>query len=403
MKRNQIVTCLALLSFFITLNGCKFTAIDESDCGKEITKNVVFKDKGEGVDYVINCMIVVSDCKLKIEPGVHIQFEGEQSGIYVKDKGEIDIIGTSSKKIILEGKNPVKGAWTGIVIGSDKDNEIVYTDILNAGGFQHQWMYDKAAIGMGFKDQNPKLRLSNCNIRLSGGHGLYLSSSTSNLNRFNDNVFEDNDGFPVYIPFAEIGRLDEGTVFNNPNKPNAQEAIAVYGEDPGGNFSDLTASERINNNGIPYRVINPCIVDGGHLTFDPGVVMEFMPDAYLAVVGEDSTSSIEAIGTETNPITFTKATNDLQSGWSGLYFANTAPLNRLRNCIIEYGGKTNPYGSTGTGNIVVGGDYSRGQVEVEFCIIRNSSAFGIHKRFDALFSGNGNYFGNNPAGDVGNF
>ncbi|MBX7243529.1 MAG: right-handed parallel beta-helix repeat-containing protein [Bacteroidia bacterium] len=403
MKRNQIVTCLFFLSCLIVLNGCKFTPIDESDCGKEITKNVVFKDKGDGVDYVLNCMLVVSDCKLKIEPGVHIQFEGEQSGIYVKDDGELDIVGTSSKRIILEGKNPVKGSWSGIVIGSDKDNEIVYTDILNAGGFQHQWMYEKAAVGLGYKDQNPKLRLSNCNIRLSGGHGLYLSASSSNLVRFNDNLFEENDGYPIYIPFSEIGSLDNGTVYNNPSKPNTQEAIAIYGEDKGGNFSDLTYSEKISDTGIPYRVMNPCIVDGGHLTFEPGVIMEFMPDAFLAVVGEDSASSIEAIGTENNPVTFTKATSDLQSGWSGLYFANTAPRNHLRNCVIEFGGKTNPYGSLGTGNVVIGGDYSRGQVEIENCIIRNSAAYGIHKRFDALFSGSGNYFGGNASGDVGNF
>ena len=384
-------------------SGCKFTPIDAGDCGKEITKNVVFKDKGEGVDYVINCMLVISDCKLKIEPGVHIQFEGAQSGIYVKDKGELDIIGKSDKRIILEGKTPEKGSWAGIIIGSDKDNEIVYADILHAGGTQHQWMYDKAAVGLGFKDKNPKLRLSNCNIQLSGGHGLYVSSASGNISRFNDNVFEENEGYPVYIPFAEIGNIESGTVYNNPNKPNKEPAIALYGEDAGGNFADLTYSKRLSFINVPYRIMNACIVDGGHLSFDPGITMEFMPDTYLGVVGTDSVSSIEAKGTTTNPITFTKASSDLAAGWSGIYFANTSTYNKLSNCIIEYGGKSSPYGTVGIGNIIVGGDYSQGKVTVDDCIIRNSTHFGIDKRFDALFSGNGNLFGNNASGDIGNF
>lgn len=403
MKRFKVVSCLGFLLWVLFISGCRFTPIDEGDCGKEITSNVVFKDKGAGVDYVLNCMLVVSDCKLKIEPGVHIQFEGEQSGIYVKDKGEIDIIGKSDKRIILEGKNQMKGSWTGIIIGSDKDNEIAYTDIVHAGATQHQWMYEKAAVGLGFKDKNPKVRLSNCNIRLSGGHGVYVSEASGKLNRFDKNAFEENEGYPVYIPFSQIGELDDNSTYNNPNRANLEGAIALYGEDKGGNFSDLTSSARAEFTGVPYRIMNACIVDGGHFTFDAGVTMEFMPDAYLAVVGEDSASSIEARGTETNPITFTKASTDLQGTWSGIYFANNSPNNLLLNCVVEFGGKGSPYGTLGKGNIVVGGDYARGQVEVRFSVIRNSAGYGIHKRFDALFSGSGNYFGSNLSGDVGNF
>jgi hypothetical protein len=390
------------LSCLLIVSGCKRERITEKNCGKAITKNAIIKDKGDGVDYVFDCQIIVTDGKLTIEEGVHIQFEGENSGIYVSDEGELDIIGSSNKRVILEGKVPQNGTWLGVIISSDKDNEIKYTDILHAGASQHQWMNEKAAVGLSFKREKPKVSLDHCTISKSGGHGLYVSHATGNLSKFDDNIMEDNLGYPVVIPFTEIGELDQQSRYNNPNRPNLEAAIGVYGEDRNGNRADLGTSTTLRTLDIPIRVLNPIFVNTS-LVIKEGVRFHFTPNSFMSVYGADSSSYIDASGTFANPIYFTRASAEAGSGWDGVYFANNSYRNHLNNCVIEYGGKQSPFQTIGRGNVIVGGDNVQGRVKVESCTVRYSYGYGIDKRSDAYFSAAANTFQDNANGDIGTF
>lgn len=82
--------------------------------------------------------------------------------------------------------------------------------------------------------------------------------------------------------------------------------------------------------GLPYRVTDPSLGDGGDLLIDPGVTVESVGDGGFALV---STRRLIADGTPASPITF-RAVNAAQP-WQGLIFqANSSQGPRLEYCTV---------------------------------------------------------------------
>lgn len=71
---------------------------------------------------------------LTIEPGVIVQFEGSSNGIATEENAGLNAAGTADKPIRLVGKTPEKGAWKGVVFGSNNvANKLSYVTVLHAG------------------------------------------------------------------------------------------------------------------------------------------------------------------------------------------------------------------------------------------------------------------------------
>ncbi|GMT98621.1 hypothetical protein KH5H1_27400 [Corallococcus caeni] len=77
----------------------------------------------------------------------------------------------------------------------------------------------------------------------------------------------------------------------------------------------------------------------GALTLAPGTVVRFGPDAGLLIM---PTGSLNAVGTEAAPITFT-GTTATPGSWKGLAFKSNNPANVLEHVVISYAGSEDAF------------------------------------------------------------
>jgi parallel beta-helix repeat protein len=93
-------------------------------------------------------------------------------------------------------------------------------------------------------------------------------------------------------------------------------------------FTDMT----LGLSGSPYTLTNNIrILPGATLTIEPGVIIQFAGAYSIWVDG-----SLDALGTEANPVTFTSAKNTPYPGdWRGIYFDEGASGN-IDHSLIEY-------------------------------------------------------------------
>ena len=168
MKVHKILGFLAIIAFIFS--ACQREKLTELSCDNDIMTNSLLKDKGNGVDYVVNCPIRVSKGTLTIEDGVHIQFEGEDAGFIVEGEGALRCNGSSKKPVILEGKNGQSGEWLGVIIATNKSaNNLSHTEIRHAGSKLYAGIAQKAGIIV-YNQGN--VSISNSIISDNKGYGI---------------------------------------------------------------------------------------------------------------------------------------------------------------------------------------------------------------------------------------
>jgi hypothetical protein len=79
----------------------------------DINANTVWQDRGDGVDYILDCILSVN-AKLTIEPGVVIQCNSG-SGIIIETGGSLVAAGTLANPIEMKGEVDVPAVWKGSV------------------------------------------------------------------------------------------------------------------------------------------------------------------------------------------------------------------------------------------------------------------------------------------------
>lgn len=97
-------------------------------------------------------------------------------------------------------------------------------------------------------------------------------------------------------------------------------------------------------------------VDGaGKLTFAPGTRVEFAPGGFLSVARNGGTSTLAAVGTADEPITFTSSNPNPRAGdWQCIYLDGDG--SELDHVVVEYGGAAcNATGSGSEGMVQIYG------------------------------------------------
>jgi len=143
----------------------------------------------------------------------------------------------------------------------------------------------------------------------------------------------------------------------------------------------MVTSGTWHNQGVPYEVapvnegggifVTPTEGTPAILTIDPGTTIRFSAGAQLAVGIGGSTGGLMALGTVTQPITFTSASlNPAPGDWHQIALDDGAQDGqcRLEYCVIEYGG------GAGFGNLSI----VEALPSVENCVISHSANFGIY-------------------------
>ncbi|MCP4540918.1 MAG: hypothetical protein GY832_27600 [Chloroflexi bacterium] len=158
--------------------------------------------------------------------------------------------------------------------------------------------------------------------------------------------------------------------------------------------STLDHTGTININEIWAAVDNPHVLTGNvtvasgvTLTIEPGVIVQGNTNIQLQVQGH-----LEAIGTPSQPITFTSSSG-ASDGWQGLHFYAAGATGHMRHVTVRYGGDilaSNIYIQNVTG----------GQVIIESSQVSSVSATGVDYGLyasgsnvvisDTFFADNGN-------------
>ncbi len=187
-----------------------------------------------------------------------------------------------------------------------------------------------------------------------------LQQGVSNLTKIWDSRDEESRGQVFIGNYIDSESIDSANTFVfNPSNPNANNQFSGEISTP------VTWSDTI------YLTGDVTVTDTGNLTILPGTRVIFEPKYDDQIGGRHSSrielivewGSLEAVGTETEPILFTSASPNPERGdWYGLRI--TSDTTTMRHCIVEYGNE----------GIRVEG----GIPEIEQCTVRENSGSGIH-------------------------
>lgn len=343
----------------------------------DIETNTVWTNRGEGVDYTCDCIIAVKD-ELVIEAGVVIEFDTD-AGLDIQSDGSLQAVGEIDNRIEFIGAVSTAGVWRGIYFRSNSVlNELNYVRVSHGGSKSFDGDNTKKA---GIRVNNgAQLKLINSEVSSNSEAGLFVDGldfeSVNPLKVFSNNVFSNNEGYPVSIIAPTVAELD-GT--NSEFTGNDENKILIRG-------GRLFGDHEWKKQNVPYLIEEIVAVgyydDEGNLTVEPGTVIEFSGNAGLHVGDYSPGSYLIMEGTASENIVLTGETQ-LAGAWRGLAISSNSPLNSLNYVEISYGGSDSYSGDDDDrGNLIVGAS-SEGIVTIENSTISNSAAYGIYISFNS--------------------
>ena len=374
---------------------------------------------------VLAHLTVANGGTLTIDPGVEVQF-GTSQGLFVE--GTLQAIGTSNDPIrfVSSQATPTAGSWAGVFLDSDSDaSELAYCEVSHAGS-AHYWhnVYRRNNVALFESDAH----VHNCTINHSLSRGIRVDAGSPNLHdntvidngsqgmwlrsgttaTVNDNLIENNGQDGIYIE-ASTPSLTGNTIQNNgdaglelvavaaptlasnaifsntyPVRLDGNTAVPTLvgntfagntHEVIGVNGSDITISRTWAVELFPYRVLaHLTVANGGTLTIDPGVEVQFGTSQGLFVQG-----ILQAVGTSNDPIRFVSSQATPTAGsWAGVFLDSNSDASELAYCEVSHAGSAHYWHNVYRRNNVA---LFESDAHVHHCTINHSLSRGI--RVDA--------------------
>jgi len=274
---------------------------------------------------------------------------------------------------------PDRGAWNGIKLhsGAGDKSKLVGTIIAYGG---EEGNYTAGLYAEALEGKTVKFQLQNSLITHSAASAMEFYGTVQMQPGSTGNAFA-NSAWPVRLAPNNIGSLLKGQSFLE----NDQQSITVSSDGSGDVVSKSTTWW---NHGIPYQFEIWTYIGGPSnpvVTVEPGTELLFRPDTQL-YVGYNGMGSLVAVGTSTDPITFSGVAKR-PGAWEGIRFStDTGDKSRLEYVRIEYA----------TNALVL--DVDLGNL-LRNSTIRNSSQMGIYRGYGAegtsFLTGLGNQFEGN--------
>ncbi len=295
---------------------------------------------------VENIDINVNYANLVIEPGTEIQF-GYSFGFYVN--GTISAVGTAEEPILFTRHQGATQNWRGFYLGGGTSNAHFDHCVLEHCASSNQYGHIQDAFTIYRADT---VLIENSQISDAYCRGIFIESSDSN----NDDITIRNvsitgcgmDG--VYQQATDYNLTIDGLSISGcnsyPLSYSANWAHQVQNLTLTGNTHNLIrfvnggylASQTLTNHGYPYLVSGAVLcVHYTNVTLQPGTVFYLENERSIEVYG-----SLTAIGTETEPIIFTRMPGST-GYWQNILLRNGSS-STFRHCQFSYGGMTSPYG-----------------------------------------------------------
>ena len=339
------------------------TIVINDDINADRTLVNIFDDPATA-DYRVTGSIRVR-AKLVIEPGVVIEFDADKS-LEVFTEGSLAAVGEPDKKILFAGKERTKGYWQGILVHSNSlSNRIEYVTVSDAGsnalpGIPTNIKANVALAGSEFSGGS--LQVINSTFANGSGYGLYVQG-LSTLPEFSGNTFTHNSGNAMYLPAAQLHKLDDVSHFLS-NGYNGVETGGIVQRDEnvtwkkfldGSKYfisSDLTILSGVN------------VSAGSYFELAQGVTIEVKENGFF-----------NATGVAGNKITFTSKTPAQNQYWTGILYRSTSDLNKLDYVDILHAGlEPLPVFSSLKANVAITGT---GKASITHSTIGNGLGWGI--------------------------
>jgi hypothetical protein len=356
---------------------------------------------------------------LQVDAGVVLSIS---QGSRLRIEGVASLSGTSAQPVtVLGGVTP--GNWrVDVLFGGQLTLDWVVSDVHFRAGPYGSLVASNATLTGTAPPQSPAesydtpgfsawkgmlavrdTNLVNGTVEVLGGYalldGLDLDSSRIKTQRYNgaQPLFIDNitaHDFAGDAPFQFFGydvllgggnsitnnlypvRLEGGGLASGSVVPASGNTNNFVHGGYGGMYGIVTFADV----GVPYLIEFdegfPTV--GAQLTIEPGAIVEFGPDAYLAAQGG---ARIDARGTPSEPVTFRRF--DPGQSWAGISFGSNSTRPTLQHCIVE------------------GADIGVGTADtvtrIESCLIHNNDRGARSSTFGRI-SAAGTRFLNNTAG-----
>ncbi|GAB3992692.1 hypothetical protein GCM10028807_26120 [Spirosoma daeguense] len=341
---------------------------------KDITVKTVLEDRilnPDLPDYIIPKSIAVKH-ELTINPGVVIAFERDVR-FDINDRGGLLIAkGTADKKIRFLGVARTKGYWTGIMLYSSSNaNVMEHVEVLHAGS---QALLDGKITGMAmFKES--QISLTNTRFAENQGYGLLVAEDAT-LRGFVANTFSDNTQAGILLSTENVVKLDAASVFTKGNGRNVVEIIGDY----------IGSKEQKNTETVwpgfadktPYRLMKSVAVRSGW-KLNPGVSVEMARDVAINI---DESGYLNAVGTATQKVRFVGAENT-KAYWKGILCYSASLQNRIENGEILNAGSTGIVAGNRANLAIYGTD---SHMTVTKTRISGSGGYGILVSSDAVLN-----------------
>jgi hypothetical protein len=336
-------------SLTATGNGTNAVGLD-TGFGTNLTGAHVWE--ATGLPYVVDGIpTVAAGATLTVQPGVETRFM-PNAGLTAR--GTLTALGTPTQPITFTGATQTPGAWRGLMLqgtaGTPSLGSALSYVTVAYGGFA-------LSSGANLYAEFATATVAHSVFRDGGNHGLV--GAQQGLVHLSDSSFVNNPGYAVILNDATVdANLKNLTAADNGF--NAVGLAARY-------TAQLKGTHLWEAAGLPYIVETvPVVAAGGTLIVEPSVTLRFEANSGLTVQGK-----LTAIGTPTQPITFTGMT-ETPGSWRGLNIAGTlqtpAAGSTLRYVTVAYGGS-----GSGGANVVV----NHGQVAIAHSILRDGGNDGL--------------------------
>jgi parallel beta-helix repeat protein len=296
---------------------------------------------------------------LTIEAGVTIKFNAGRKlsiGWGGGGNGELQAVGTATQPITFTANTgtPSAGYWSGIWFSDPgaSSSQLTYATVSYAG-VTGNWG------GIRIDTSSPTIR--NTTVQNCAHSGITILN-TSNPFIADTTLTSNPTGLSISYPGS--ASLQNFTIANSSGYAISADARTTLGTISGltatgngtngielrPNTVDLNTTWK--NTGLPYVMTYGDVTVGRVslpkpvLTIEAGVTVKFNAGRKLAIGWIGANGELQAVGTATQPITFTANTGTPSAGyWTGIHFFDTgASSSQLTYATVSYGGVTGNWG-----------------------------------------------------------
>ncbi|HNT24562.1 MAG TPA: carboxypeptidase-like regulatory domain-containing protein [Anaerolineales bacterium] len=302
-----------------------------------------------GNPHIIGVVIVPAGITLTLEPGTVVKGSDPLSDLRILTGGHLEALGTPTQPITLTSvTDSGPNQWNGLNFRGGT-GDLDYVTVRYGGSLSP---YSGMAGNVSLLDVQGVVSIQHSRIldvgNLAGNtvHGLNVTNSHLELSDtfFSGNATQSGVGIePDGYPMGIFGPSSVVTMTGNTFTGNLHDRVLLgdWTGDPMTANAQATLYRQAALEGYEFGT-NYTIPAGMTLNVEPGVTLMSRYGQGIQVLGR-----IEAVGTPTQPITFTSAANTGPDQWAGLYF--NGGTGELDNVTVRYGGS----GINWWGNVIL--------------------------------------------------